>query len=169
MVTGTNGYAVLVEVATDFLGSETVEHKRQHAGLFLRCSDDVQSRDASEFVCGMHEQFMLVARDVVHANPIQIVDSSAKANGVSDVSSARLEALRRLLVDGLLEGYVLNHVSTTLPRWHVFENFRLAVDNTDACRREDLVAGEDKKIAVQRLHIHAHVGDRLRAIKELAP
>jgi hypothetical protein len=42
-----------------------------------------------------------------------------------------------------------------------------------ACRRgrrcrwgEDLVAGEDEEVAVERLHVDAHVGDGLRAVDE---
>ena len=48
------------------------------------------------------------------------------------------------------------------------EHVLLAEDDADAGRREDLVAGEDVEVAVERLHVDRHVRDGLRAVDEHA-
>ena len=114
------------------------------------------------------EQVVLVGRDVGHADRLDIVDRGAEPDRVGDVAGAGLELLRRLLVDALLEGDVLDHVAAALPRRHRLELARLAVERADAGRPEHLVAGEDVEVAVERLHVDRHVRDGLRAVDQHA-
>ena len=48
------------------------------------------------------------------------------------------------------------------------QHVRLAVDDADAGRREDLVAREHVEVAVERLHVDRHVRDGLRAVDQHA-
>ena len=111
---------------------------------------------------------MFVARDVGNTDAIQIVDRRAQANRVGDIPRAGFKSLRRRLIEGLLEGHILNHVSPALPRRHLIQHFGLPINYTDAGRRKDLVPGEDIEVAVDGLHIDAHMRDRLRPIHQHA-
>ena len=71
---------------------------------------------------------MLVACDVDDANSVQIIDSRAQSNRIGDAARAGFKALRRRLVERLLEGHILNHVAATLPRWHLIQHLGAAVD-----------------------------------------
>ena len=99
---------------------------------------------------------------------VQVVERRAQAHGVGDVAGAGLEARRRWLVDGLLEGDIHDHVAAALPRRGVVEHVGLAVDHADAGGGKTLWPGEDEEVAIERLHVLAHVGDRLRAVDQHA-
>ena len=94
--------------------------------------------------------------------------AAPRPDRVGDVAGAGFEAARRRLIDGLLERDVRDHVAAALPGRHVLEHLRLAEQRADAGRAEDLVAGEDVEVAVERLHVDAHVRDGLRAIDQHA-
>ena len=81
-----------------------------------------------------------MARDVRDANPIQVIDCRAQADSVGNVSRAGFKALRRRLVERLLKGHVLDHVSAALPGGHVVQHFRLSIDHTNAGGRKYLVS-----------------------------
>ena len=89
-----------------------------------------------------------------------------QAHGIRDIPGSGFEALRRQLIDCLLEGDVLNHVAAALPRWRVLEDFRLAIDDADAGGRKHLMPGENVEVAVQRLHVHTHMRDGLRTVDQ---
>ena len=111
---------------------------------------------------------MLVTRDIGDANAIEIIDGRAQANGIGNVAGACFKALRRRLVEGLLEGDILNHVAAALPGRHRVQDLGLSINNANSCRREDLVAGKNVEVAIDGLHIDAHVRDRLCAIDKYA-
>lgn len=64
---------------------------------------------------------MFVARDVLHAGASEVIDSGPQSDSIGDVARARLKALWGWLVDGLFEGYVLDHVAAALPWLHVLQ------------------------------------------------
>jgi hypothetical protein len=170
MVAGAHGNAFFVERRPDLLRPVAGEDEGQHAGLVTGRADQANAGDRLDPLRGVGKQVMLVAGDVLDADPLHIVDRRAQANGVGDVAGAGLEARRHALVEGALEGDVGDHVAATLPGRHVFENVALAVHDADAGRREDLVAGEDEEIGIDRLHIDAHVRHRLGTVDQpLAP
>ncbi len=92
----------------------------------------------------------------------------AEADRVGDVARAGLEARGRRLVDGLLEGDVLDHVAAALPGRRVIEHVRLAVQRADAGRARRPCGRRKQTVAVELLHVDAHVRDRLRAIDQHA-
>ena len=111
---------------------------------------------------------MLVAVDDLAADRLDIIERRAKPDGIGDIAGAGFEAARRRLIDRLLERHIGDHVSAALPGRHMRQHIRLAVDDADARRPEDLVAGKDEEIAIDALHVDRHVRDRLRAIDQHA-
>ena len=60
----------------------------------------------------------------------------------------------------------MDHVAAALERLHALEQRRLAVQNADAGRAAQLVAGERVEIAIQVLHVDRQVRRRLRAVDQ---
>jgi hypothetical protein len=115
----------------DLFRAVAVEDEGQHAGLVVGRADQARPGTVTA-LGGVHQQVMLVAGDVLDADPLHVVDRRAQAHGVGDVAGAGLEAGRGAVVEGALEGDVGNHVAATLPGRHVFENVALAVHHADA-------------------------------------
>ena len=111
---------------------------------------------------------MLVAVDVIDADPFHVVERRAQPHSVGDIAGAGLETCGRRVV------VVFSNVTfwIMLPPpchgRHDSSNSLLAEQDADARRAEHLVAGEDEEVAVERLHIDAHVRDRLRAVHQHA-
>ena len=130
--------------------------------------DQRQARHGAQAVKRISEQPVLVGGDIGHADRVEIVDGGAEPDRVGDGAGAGLELLRRLLVDALLEGHVLDHAAAALPGRHGLELGELAVERADAGRREHLVAGEDVEIGVERLHVDRHMRHGLGAVDQHA-
>ena len=92
----------------------------------------------------------------MHPNAIKVVDCSAQADCICDVAGARFKTLRRVVVQSVFEGHILNHVAPALPRRHVLQDVGLAIHDTDPREAEDLVSREHKEIAIQCLYIDLH-------------
>ena len=96
----------------------------------------------------------------------QIVDRRAQPHGVGDVARAGLEACRRRLVEGPLEGDVLDHVAAALPRRHRVQQVPLAVKRRRCRSARTPCAREHVQVAVERLHVDRHVGHGLGAVDQ---
>src|SRR3984885_6162332 len=118
MVSSAHCYALLIQSGTDLIGSKTIHYKGKHAG-FVRCrTNQAQSRNAFQsFGCVDHE-FVFIARNIVHANALEIVDRSTKTHSISDAARAGLKPQWCGLINRLLECDVLNHVAAALPGTH---------------------------------------------------
>lgn len=77
-----------------------------------------------------------------------------------------LEAVRGLLVSGLVEIHCHNHLATALVRRHLGESLGAGVQHADASRSANLVTGESEEIAADRLHVHERMTGALRGIDE---
>jgi hypothetical protein len=95
---------------------------------------------------GLLDEFMLVARDRLHADRVEIVDRRAEPGRVGDVAGPGFEPIRRALIDRLLEGDVGDHDAAALPGRYGLENRLLAVNRADACRREHLMARQQRGV-----------------------
>ena len=95
-----------------------------------------------------------------------IVDRRAEPDRAGDVGRAGLEAVRRLLELGLLEGDVEDHVAAALPGRHRRRAARSGLQHADAGRPIGLVAGEDVEVAAERLHIDRQPRRRLAAVDQ---
>jgi len=109
-----------------------------------------------------------MTRYIGDADAIQIINCSAQSDGVGDVARAGFEAPRRRLIEGLLEGYILNQVSAALPGRHVVQHLGLSIDNADAGRSKDLVSSADIGGAIYRLRVNANARDGLRTLQQHA-
>src|SRR5690606_32330657 len=103
-------------------------------------ADGPEPPDRGERRRPVFEEGVLVGGDGGDAETEEKVDRRAEADDAGDVGGARLEALRRILVDGPLEGDVANHVPAALPRGERLPQRGLAVDRADPGGSEDLVA-----------------------------
>ena len=59
-----------------------------------------------------------------------------------------------------------NHVAAALERRHVFEQFAPPIEDADARRAAQFVAGEGQKIAADFLHIHRPVAGALGGVHQ---
>ena len=64
----------------------------------------------------------------------------------------------------MLDGHVLDHVTTTLPGLHLVEQLLATIDYADAVRSVDFVAAENEEVGTQLLYIHWRVGNGLRSV-----
>ena len=83
---------------------------------------------------------MLVAANVLHTDPVKIVDGCAQADRIGDVAGAGLETRRGWLVDSLLKSDIDDHVAATLPRRRLVEQILFPEDCADASRSVHLMA-----------------------------
>jgi hypothetical protein len=117
-------------------------------------------------VGGVGEQVLLVATDVLHPDPLEIVQGGSEPDGVRDAAGTGLEPDRRRLVLRLFERDVANHVAAALPRRHGVQQVGLPVQDPDAGRSEHLVSRKCVPVAVKILNVDAHVRHRLSPVDE---
>lgn len=125
MMPRTDGNPLLIQVISNLFFTEAFERERKYSGFFLRGADDVQTRNADQFVCGLFQQRVFVAGNIRHSDAVKIIDGSAKTYSICNISSSCFKSLRRTLVNCPLEGDILDHIAATLPRRHAFQHFRL--------------------------------------------
>ena len=91
VVAGAHRDAFPVERLADVLGAAAVEHEGDDARAFARRADEAQPRNAREPATVALDQLVLVARDRLDADAVEIVDRGAEADGVGDIAGAGLE------------------------------------------------------------------------------
>src|SRR5277367_2812030 len=101
--------ALAIESRSHVLRTKPIQDERKYAGLFARRTDQAKPRDVLQSLRGVNQKIVFIARDVGHADAVEIIDGGAEPDGIRDVSRTRLKAAGRRLVGGLLEGDVLNH------------------------------------------------------------
>ena len=102
----------------------------------------------------------------VHAHAFQVVDRRAQADAGRDRRRSGFKLVRDYVVGRLFKSHRQDHVAAALERFHFFEQGRFSVENADAGRPAHLVGRESIKVAIEILHIHLHVRDRLRAVEQ---
>ena len=117
-------------------------------------------------MCSIGHQFVFVAVYIVDADTFHVIDCRAQSDGIRDIARAGLETRWRLVVIRFLEGDVLYHVAASLPWGRIVEQVSFPEQRANSGGSEHLVAGENKPVAIELLHIHAHVGDRLGAVDQ---
>jgi hypothetical protein len=88
MMARADGDTLAVESRSHIFGTKAVEHEGKYAGLFARRADQPKPGDALQSFCGIEQKIVFVARDVHHANALEIVDRRAETNGIRDVAGA---------------------------------------------------------------------------------
>ena len=109
---------------------------------------------------------MLVVLDVTDSQTAHVVESSTKSDGIGNIRRTSLEASRRIIILGMLNGHVLDHIATTLPWLHLVEQGLASIYRSDTVRTVDLMSAEHEEISAKRLHINRSVGDGLRTVNQ---
>jgi len=109
---------------------------------------------------------VFIGRNRSQSDILEIIDGSAETHGTGNVRRTGLEFFRRILVSRFGKGDVADHVTPALPGGHGFEERGLAIEGANAGGAENLVAGEDKKVDVERRNVDGHVRRRLRGIDQ---
>ena len=127
MVAGADGYALGVQDGADVVGVDVFYDEGQYTSLARRSADDAQAADGLQGLGAVLQQFVLVGGEGFVADGLDVVHRRAKADGSGDVGGAGLELVGQVVVDGLLEGHRLDHLSAALHRGHGVQQLRLAV------------------------------------------
>ena len=168
MVTGADGNAFLVGKCGDVVRMNVAQSKGHQAAAFLHVARTVNG-DLGKFlqsVEGVLRDLLLVLANLFHADACQVINGDAKTDRFGDVGRAGLEFVRQIVVDGVVEPDFLDHFATTHERRHGFQERAFAVENAAGGRAAHLVAAEHEEVGVERLYVHAHVRNALRAIDE---
>ena len=134
MVACTNGYAFLVEQLTHLGSRYAFKLKRHHADATLRVANERQTIYSAKLCAGILSEFVFMPLNVVNAYTANIVEGSAKANGIGHIGRSGLETGWRSIKLRLLDGNVFYHVATTLPRGQNVKHCLAAIYHANACR-----------------------------------
>ena len=114
------------EDLSDVVGMHPLNVEGKNPKPSLPCIEQLETGNAGQPVNTIAGQCLLVLDDVVASELFNEVDSGAEANRAGNVRGAGLETVRRLLVFGLVEGNVQDHLAPTLPGRHRLQESRLA-------------------------------------------
>ena len=145
---------------------DALHHEGDDAGLVLGRAQDAQARNGGEPIGGVGQQLVLVGRDAVESESVEVVDGRAQADGGGDGGRARLELTGGRHVGGLLPGDGADHVAAPMPGRHGLQVGQLAVEDADARGARELVAAEGVEIRIQVHHVHLQVRHGLGAIHQ---
>jgi len=140
VVAGPDGDSIAIEHRTDIMRMDTLEHKREHAHLLARSSDQSQAWNRTEQLCAITKQFLFVRCGAIDAYSRDVLQRGAEPNDSGDMRRTCLELVRQFVVDRLLESDGADHVAASLVRRHLLQQLLTSVQNTDARRAEYLMA-----------------------------
>ena len=122
MVAGAHRDALPVQHGADVVRMHAFDHEGKHAGLFPRRADQAQARNRLRALRSVDQQLVLVRRDVVHPDLVQVVERRAETDAARDIRRAGFELVRQIVVRGLLEGDRADHVAAALIGRHGFSS-----------------------------------------------
>src|SRR5437016_648249 len=153
MMTGTHRDMMLIEDLSDIVRMHALQVEGQNTESPLTGIEQFEPRDPRQPVDAVAGQSLLMFENVVTSELLDEVDRRTKADRAGDVRRPRFEPVRRLLVLGLLEGDVEDHLAAALPGRHCRQQLIAAIERTDPGRPVNLVAGQRVKVAAERLYI----------------
>ena len=95
--------------------------------------------------------------DGVKAYFIDIVDSFAKNDTALYMRCTSFKLIWCCIVCGVIKGYGLNHIATTLPWREYFQQFFFAVNNAYSIWSIDFMTRKNEEITAQLLNIYRRV------------
>ena len=164
VVAGAHGDAQAVEQGAHVHGVDVADEEADDGVLAVGGSEDAHAGYGAETVHGIAGEAVLVGADVVHAQPLDVVDGCGQTVGGDIVGGACLKLEGRALEGGMLKADVLYHLATALIGRQAVEPLFLAVEHADAGGTVHLVAAEGEEVAVYLLHIDGDVGCALGAV-----
>ena len=166
MVPGAHGDAEAVEQCAH-VEVVDVAHEEAHHGVFVgSLADESHAGDAGQLLHAVACEVVLMGGDAVDTDALDIVDGHSQSAGGDIVGCAGLELQRRALEGGVRETHRVDHLAAALIGWHLVEPPLLAVEDADARGAVHLVAAEGEEVAVEGLHVDAHVRGALGAVDE---
>ena len=130
----------------------------------LGIADKRQTGDLGQLFTGIFRELVLMVLDVADSDMPYVVEGGSQSDGIGHVGCSSLEPCWRYVVLGALDGHVFDHVATTLPGLHLFQQFPTSIDHADAVGTINLVSAEDEEVCPQLLNIHGCVGYRLGTV-----
>src|SRR5258706_6287328 len=110
---------------------------------------------------GVGAQFLIMMSDAFAADTVQIIHGDVQTDGARDVRSAGFEAMRRGFPGASMIIDRKDHLPTT-PVWgRLFEALATTIENAEAGRAAHFMAGKNKKIAADLLHIERTMSSAL--------
>ena len=111
-------------------------------------------------------EFLVVLRDAIAANMVEIVHGGVQPDGTGNVRRAGFEFVRRVFPRALMIIDGENHLAAALIRRGFFEPFAPAIQNPKAGRTAHFMRGEREEIAADLLHVDGAMARTLRRIDE---
>ena len=155
---------LMVKEYAHIVGMGVAHEERDDPRFVRRLADKAHPVDSRQLLRGVCQQLLLVGSNVCQPDAPDVFDGLAQPDDIAHRRGARLEFVGQLVVGRLLEGDVLDHLTTPLIRLHLVEPLRFAVHHADTHRGVHLVAGETVEVAVEGLHIHRTVRHGLRSV-----
>ena len=112
------------------------------------------------------QQVPLVRGDRVEPDGVDVIERHAETDRPFDVRRPRFELVRQLVPGRSLEGDRGDHVAAAEKGRHRLEQRLTAVEDADAGRAVQLVAGGGVEVDAERLHVHRHVVRGLRSVHQ---
>ena len=132
----------------------------------MRAKEPDALPEPGEFGVGVSAEFLVVLRDIVPPDLLQVIHRGVQSHGTRDVRGAGFESVWGLLPGAPLKLHVQDHFPAALIRRHGFEHFRAPIQNPDACWPAHLMPRQDQEIAPNFLHVNGPVPGALRGIHE---
>lgn len=145
---------------------DRADQEGEDAALVRGFSEEAHAFDAAKCVGGVAQELLLVGRDVVESDAVDILQGLGQGGAADIIRRAGFELEGQLIEDGLLERDGGNHLAPALVRGEAVQPFFFAVEDADAGGAVDLMSGEDVELGVQRLDVYFYMGDGLGAIQQ---
>ena len=97
---------------------------------------------------------------------VQIIHGGVQADGAGEIGRAGLEFVRRRLPGAVEKIHAGDHVAAALERRHFLQQFAPAIEDADAGRAANFVAGKGEEIAADFLHVHRAVAGALGGVHQ---
>ena len=85
-------------------------------------AEEPDAFERGKLLVGIRAEFLVVLRDVVAADAVEIIHRGVQADGAGNIRRAGLEPVRRVLPRALMKIDGQNHFAAALIRRHVFEH-----------------------------------------------
>src|SRR5215467_124118 len=109
---------------------------------------------------------MLVGRDAVQTDCINIIYRSAHPDGAPYVGGACLELVRQGVIQRLFECDRADHIAAALIWRHLLKQFFFSVEDADAARTVNLVARDRIEVSIQLLDVDLDMRRSLGPVDE---
>ncbi len=163
---GPHGNAIAVENCRNIVRMGVFEHEGEYPALARSCPDHAQGIDPGKLLAGISGNLMLMGRNRITPQSLDIIDGRTQPDGLHDRWRAGLETVRRRVVGHGIHRNLFDHFPAAEERLHLGQQIILAVKHAHPGRPVKLVPGKDIEIGPDLLHIHPGMNSRLAAVDQ---